>query len=260
MNDRATSADNRTTAARTPRPGHRRRQLGLGVLAATALGLALPVVASAAEGDALRGRHQTEATYTVTIENTTPSQWLTPPNFAAHSTHVSIFDRGHRASAGLQALAENGAVPALAAELQAKIDANDLGVSGVGAMAPLAPGTSATFSFTTTERNFSLAAMLVCTNDGFAGIDSVVLPERVGHDRSIRVRGLDAGTEINTENRADLVPAPFCGPGEGSGTSNPLLAEHGRITNHRGILGVGDLPTSFDWSGPVAEVHITRVS
>ena len=199
-----------------------------------------------------------EATYTIQFRNITEGQFLTPPNWAAHTGDAGIFTRRTEASPGLQAVAENGGVPILAAELQAAVDEAGLGVSGVGADAPLAPGEQTTWEFTTDSPYLSIASMLICTNDGFAGLDSYRLPRIDEGHRVVRLRAYDAGTEINTENRADLVPAPFCGDGGGTGESNPELAENGRVQLHRTLRGVGDLPDSFDWQGRVAEIVITR--
>ncbi len=200
-----------------------------------------------------------DAVYEVTFTNTTSGQYLTPPNWAAHDRRVSVFRPGRRASEGLQAVAENGGVPVLAAELQGKVDDAGRGVSGVGAEAPIAPGESVTFTFETDERFLSAASMLICTNDGFAGLNAKRLPRRMGATRSFSLPAFDAGTEINTENRSDLVPAPFCGEGEGSGESSPELAQDGRIRHHKGIQGVGDLDASFDFGRTVASVTVERV-
>jgi hypothetical protein len=199
--------------------------------------------------------------YTVTVENLTDGQYLTPPNFAAHGSDVNVWRRGQAASAGVQQVAENGGVPVLAAELQAAIDDAGLGVSGVGspgANGPIAPGEIVSFDLTTDERKLSFVSMLICTNDGFAGLDGRDLPRWEGVERTFYLRGYDAGTELNTELRADLVGAPFCGEGEGSGESNPDLAENGVITPHRTLRGVGDLDAGLDWSGSVAKVTITN--
>ncbi|MEL7155753.1 MAG: spondin domain-containing protein [Actinomycetota bacterium] len=218
-----------------------------------------PTVAAGASGGEYGGGHgEGEATYTVTVRNLTAAQPLTPPNWAAHDDDVDVFQRRHPASPGVQAVAENGGVAVLEAELLAAVDDAGNGVSGVGAEAPIGPGASATFDFTTDERRFSLVAMVVCTNDGFAGLDSVRLPRRDGQTRIYRARAYDAGTELNTEMRADLVPVGACGPGDGTGMSNPELAENGVIRPHRSLLGVGDLDPALDWTGPVAEVTITR--
>ena len=199
------------------------------------------------------------ATYTVTITNSTAGQYLTPPNFAAHTRDVRVFQNGRGASAAVAGVAENGDVPTLAAALTAAVDDAGLGVSGVGAAGPIAPGGSATFTFTTDADQFSLVSMLVCTNDGFAGLDSIKLPKQDGQSHTRQVQGYDAGTEINTELKVDTVPAPFCNSaGIGTGASNPALAETGVIRRHRGIDGVGDVESSFDWNGPVASITITR--
>ncbi len=200
-----------------------------------------------------------EATYTVTYTNLTEAQYLTPPNFAAHVEGLHVFERGAEASAGVQAVAENGGVSVLEAELMATIDDAGLGVSGVGGgPSPVAPGQSITFEFTTAESRLSVVSMLVCTNDGFAGLDSGRLPKHDGQTKMFRLHGYDAGTEINTEMREDLVPAPFCGPGAGSTTSDPALAEGGVVERHRTLRGIGDLDPALDWSGPVAQLTVTR--
>ncbi len=222
------------------------------------LAVLFPTVAATATAGA--SQHAQPATYRATLTNTTDGQWLTPPNWAAHSGAVDVFQVGRPASPGVQAVAENGGVPVLAAELEGAVDSAGLGISGVGADAPIPPGASVTFEFTTDQYKFSLVSMIICTNDGFAGLDARNLPFRDGQTRHYNVRDYDAGTEINTELRADIVPAPFCGDGGGTGESNPALAEDGVIKRHRTLRGVGDLPDSFDWPrGDVASLSITRV-
>ncbi|MEM7326116.1 MAG: spondin domain-containing protein [Actinomycetota bacterium] len=220
--------------------------------------LVATVGAGAANADS---GNRPQVSYTVTVKNITSGQYLTPPNVAAHTRDVDVFQRNQPASPGVQAVAENGGVGVLEAELAAAVDAAGFGVSGVGspgAMGPLAPGEESTFTFTTDADRISIVSMVVCTNDGFAGVDSRPLPTRDGQTRTFRAQAYDAGTEINTEMRADLVPAPFCGPGEGSGMSNPALAENGKIRRHLTLRGVGDLDPSLDWRGAVAEVTVVR--
>ncbi len=205
------------------------------------------------------GASRDAGTYTVTITNSTAAQHLTPPNYAAHTRDVRVFQNGRAASAAVAGVAENGDVPTLAMALNAAVDDASLGVSGVGSVDPIGPGQSATFTFETDADKFSLVSMLVCTNDGFAGLDSINLPKRDGQSKTLQVQGYDAGTEINTELKVDTVPAEFCNSADiGTGTSNPALAENGVIRRHRGIEGVGDVESSFDWNGPVARITITR--
>lgn len=228
----------------------------LAALTAAAIVLSAVTVVSATTA-AAGSRPHGEATYTVTVTNLTGGQYLTPPNFAAHTRAVDVFQPGHPASPGVQAVAENGAVPLLAAELQAAVDDAGLGVSGVAGDTPIEPGGTRTFEVTTTTDRLSIVAMVVCTNDGFAGLNAKPLPRRNGATRTYQVQAWDAGTEINTELRADLVPAPFCGPGDGTDQSNPDLAENGVIKRHRTLQGIGDLDPSLDWQGPVMRVVVT---
>ena len=75
----------------------------------------------------------------------------------------------------------------------------------------------------------------------------------------------DAGTELNTEDFADIVP-PCQGligvtsDDAGTGMSNPLLAEDGIVIPHAGIIGGSDLlPQAHGWSDPVTKIEIERI-
>jgi hypothetical protein len=107
-------------------------------------------------------------------------------------------------------------------------------------------------------RRISVAGMLICTNDGFGGVDGLPLPARIGEAVSIGGAAYDAGTEVNTEAYEDLVP-PCDGLGE-TGATNPALAENGRVGSHPGIRGGADLsPAIHGWDDPVIRVTVTRV-
>ena len=193
----------------------------LGALAAVLLVVTSPAVASPGDDD---------ATYEVTFTNLTGGQYFTPPNWAIHGTDASVYSLSSPASPGVQAVAENGGVPTLAAELAATIDGAGNGSSGVGAAeGPVGPGQSITFTIAGDRDRLSIVSMLVCTNDGFAGLDTKALPSNVGQTKRHNLLAHDAGTELNTEVRGDLVPAEPCGPGAGSGMSNPDLAEGGVV-------------------------------
>jgi len=70
---------------------------------------------------------------------------------------------------------------------------------------------------------------------------------------------------MNTEDFADLVPScqdliGVYSTDAGTGQSNPMLAENGVITYHRGIQGgVGLLPEVHGWKNPVAKITITCI-
>ncbi len=224
-------------------------------------GLTAALVAFTAPASATNGEAEAEAaeTFIVTVENLTDNQTLTPAVVAAHENGFRLF-RNHRpASNGLQQLAENGGVPVLVDELNGNDHVTGLAVAGD---APIPPGGSASTLITATgSRNrVSVAAMLICTNDGFAAVSNA----SVSHHRGQTTRygkAYDAGTEVNTQVFDDLVPPCSGIPGVGSGMSDPDLAENGVVRRHRGITETGDLsPATHGWRNPVIKVTIERVA
>lgn len=103
------------------------------------------------------------------------------------------------------------------------------------------------------------------SGNGFTGLDSAKLPEQVGDQLVYETDGYDAGTEINTEDFADMVPPcpPLTGvpsTDPGTGMSNPALAENGVIGLHPGVTGGVDLLVGLHgWTDPVARVTIRRI-
>lgn len=209
-------------------------------------------------------------TYKVTVTNITPGQPITPPVLVTHSKDVNLFEVGQEASYEISQLAENGNFEPLVAKLSE--------MQGVGHIvtgeAPLVPGNdpgetglsySETFIIPTDpqKRYLSFASMLVCTNDGFAGVDSVWLPY---HKKVVYAKAYDARTEKNTEDFANMVPpcqgAIGISSGEdGTGASDPNLAENGIVIPHTGIFGGEDLlPSVHGWNGPVVKLEIERVN
>jgi hypothetical protein len=234
------------------------------IVAVAALVFLATVSSAAAEAPAM--------TYEVTIDNLTAGQPLTPPVVATHRAATGMFTVGQPASFALKEIAENGNLAPMIAQLGADKHVSD----SVVAAAPLVPaglpgsamfGDSVTLTVTASEgaKFLSFASMLICTNDGFTGVDSLRLPKHVGDAIVVRSAGYDAGTEMNTEDFADIVP-PCQGlvgvsSGEsGTGTSNPALAEGGVIHHHPGIAGGADLlPGIHGWTDPVAEITVERV-
>ena len=135
------------------------------------------------------------------------------------------------------------------------LPANDPGASGIPSTAEY------TIRAGRKGRYLSIISMLICTNDGFTGIDSVRLPV---FSKTIYAVAYDARSEMNTEYLGDMVPPCQSLIGvtgdPGTGASNPLLAEDGIIIPHVGINGGVDLPPQVHgWTDPVAKIVITRV-
>ncbi len=227
-----------------------------------------PYLASPHAGvPALRG-------YEVTITNLTSGQPLTPPVVATHGQPLSVFEVGDPASFELKEIAENGNNVPLLDLLGADGKVSTIVQAGPPPLVPSDdPGgtgfpDSVTFSITATQgaRYLSFASMLICTNDGFTGVDSLHLPKRVGESVTVFTNGYDAGTELNTEDFADMVP-PCQGligvssDDMGTGMSDPTIAEGGVITAHPGILGGADLvPGIHGWMGAVTQVQVERTN
>lgn len=208
------------------------------------------------------------ATYQVTITNLTAGQPFTPPVIATHSPRMKLWTRGRPASMEVQQIAENGNLPPMLDRLGASPLVHAFLVAEGPTAPPLLPGETLVREIEASRaaRFLSVISMLICTNDGFTGVTHARLPEVVGRSRSWSVGGYDAGTEINTEDFADMVPpcaaltgVPSTDPG--TGMTDPALAEGGVVRHHDGIAGIADLvPAIHGWQGPVARIEVTRVN
>jgi len=208
-------------------------------------------------------------TYKVTIFNLTAGQPFTPPVVVTHRKRTSLFSVGDQASEGVRSIAENGNNVPLITALSGDVNVSHI-VEGTAPVVPANnPGgspfeSSVTFTITTDKkaRFLSFVSMLICTNDGFTGINSVRLPNK---RKTVYSAGYETRTERNTEDFADIVPPCQGLIGEssddaGTGASDPLLAENGVIIPHVGIVGDNDLqPAIHGWSDPVAKIVIERV-
>ncbi len=212
--------------------------------------------------------------FEVEVRNLTDGQPFTPPVAATHRGRNQIFGVGRAASVGVREIAENGNLAPLLAFLDA--DPFDRFARFTALDAPLVPGGTpgaamfadrATFTIRAPKRakRLSWISMLICTNDGFTGSNSLRLPRKVGDAKIQRTNAYDSRTEINTEDYADIVP-PCQGligdtsADEGTGVSNPDLAQGGAIARHKGINGGVDLKTAIhDWDDPVSRIRVERV-
>jgi hypothetical protein len=215
------------------------------------------LLALAATGPAVA---QQSTMYRVTVANLTSGQPFTPPVVAAHSDALDAFEMGEAASAEVQQIAENGNLDPML-EL---LGGSSAVVDYVAGDAPVMPGESASLTIEARPGTLlSVVSMLICTNDGFTGVDSLELP--ASGSVSVDANAYDAGTETNTEDFADLVPpcqalVGVMSDDEGTGMSNPDLAEGGVVSPHDGIQGGTDLTVAdHGWSDPVARITVEAV-
>lgn len=200
-------------------------------------------------------------TYDVTITNLTTGQPLSPAIVVTHGPRVSLLSMGSVASAGIRAIAEDGDPSVAFGMLYGAPGVHDV----VATAAPVhrigGPGpTALTVQITgdAEKRLISVATMLICTNDGFAGVRNIPLPMD-NTPVTVYAQAYDAGTERNTERDGDIVSPCFgIGPAAGSGGGG-RVGEQLRVRLHPGMDGPRALSASLHgWTGPVAMVTIQR--
>lgn len=209
--------------------------------------------------------------FSVSVTNLTNGVYFTPLLVAAHTSDASLFTTGEAASTSLQEMAEGGSIASLVTDL----DGIDATVVENPAAGLLGPGESTMANLNTDDAadntQLSIVAMMLPTNDGFIGLNSIDIPTEPG-TYTFNVNAYDAGTEANDEIRGSGAPgeAGFPAPGpvdaaagmNGTGTG---AAVEGFVHIHRGVLGdsdatggVSDIVSSVHrWLNPVARVTIT---
>ncbi len=238
-----------------------------GVLLVLLLPLSLAGQAAAASGS----RH-----YQVTLQDLTHGQPISPPVAATHQQGVHMFEVGQPASDALAAIARDGNPDVMFNLLSVTPGVTDavnvntpLSVMGTTKELPalfLTLHDSVSFAITANPGDkFSLAAMFICTNDGFGGLDSVDLPSE--GTITYEPKSYDAGREQNTERSLDIVDhcsqfgvKDLAGDLNSNEDNAVATLPAAPIAAHPGIKGVGDLtPATHAWSDPGMRVTITRV-
>lgn len=223
------------------------------------LGLGLSAAAGSASAEVID----------VSVTNLTHGMHFTPILIAAHSDDIYMFRLGETASDALATMAEGGDISGLVTAVQ--------GAGGVveenpaeGLLAPSAT-TTATDIDTGDLKYLSISAMLLPTNDGFAGLDSWYIPSEPG-TYTIYLDAYDAGSEANDEivNGGGALGAPGIpvNPGANGGENATGVTDTETNTTvhiHRGNLGdtdatggVSDVDSRIHrWLNPVAKVVVT---
>ena len=210
------------------------------------------------------------AEFTVTVKNLTNGIYFTPLLITAHDGDTRLFETGSPASEALQAMAEGGDI----SKLLAKVGGEDRDTVANPAGGLLTPGGIVSDIYFNTDRThnryLSLVAMLLPTNDGFVGLDSLLMPRIPGTYRYYLV-GYDAGTEANDERitggGAPGVPGIPGAPGDDAGTGGTgvsVVDANSTVHIHRGVIGdtdpeggISDLDSTIHrWLNPVAEIVI----
>jgi hypothetical protein len=197
--------------------------------------------------------------FSVTITNTTHASYFTPLLITAHADAAHLFELGQPASTELQAMAEGGDISGLETDVGVA-DADTVANPAAGL---LGPGATVAAQFNTDITGnpvLSLTAMILPTNDGFVGLDSLVIPQTPGI-YTYALNAYDAGTEVNTESAA-TVPGPAAG-GEGF---NAVRDDMDFVRIHSGVVSGQDglagsaLSGDHRWGDPVFKLVVTRTS
>ncbi|MAR93244.1 MAG: hypothetical protein CML06_20555 [Pseudomonadales bacterium] len=197
---------------------------------------------------------QGAAQFEVSVTNLTRGVNFTPLLAVSHSPALALYSLGEPASTEMAWIAEAGNTEPLYQQLQTTRDV--YGMERTDGL--LGPGDTVTFQLEVPVRTlwwgrFSLAAMLLPTNDSFIGLNGVRLPFKGA--ATYLANAYDAGSEPNDELCLN-VPGPTCG-GEGY---SPAVDGEGYVYPATGAHGEGDLSVArHGWSGPVAKVTITRL-
>jgi hypothetical protein len=216
--------------------------------------------------------HSSAAEFSVSIKNLTHGTWFTPLLITAHDRDTDLFETGEFASEELQAMAEGGDISGLIGLVGGE-DADTI-ANPVGDLLP--PGGAVRHVFLDTDRTrnryLSIVAMLLPTNDGFVGLDSLRIPKFPG-TYTYYLLGYDAGSEINDEmingdggGKPGVAGIPAA-PGGDGGTNGDGAAKkeaNNTVHIHPGVVGdtdpdggISDLDSTIHrWQNPVAEVTI----
>lgn len=208
--------------------------------------------------------------FNVRIVNLTNGIWYTPFLVVAHPDGTGLFTVGQPASASLQAMAEGGDIAGLVADVQAL--GATIAENPAGGLLPPAMDANVDLNTDGTANTLlSVVAMLLPTNDAFAGLNSVTIPTDPG-TYVFDLPAYDAGTEANDElitgggaPGAAGIPAD---PGGFSGTGGTGAAGTDANTSvhiHRntlgdtdGAAGASDLDSRVHrWLNPVVRVVVT---
>jgi hypothetical protein len=206
---------------------------------------------------------QPRQTFEVTITNLTKAQRFTPVLVASHEAGLKLFEPGGPASPELRLLAEEGNFGPLAAQLAAT--GKTLGLTNTPPPPPASnlidPGESVTVTVDADGKHdhFSLAAMLIPTNDAFLAVNGMPGPK--GNEvATYLVPAYDAGTEKNDELCASIPGPGFTECGGAGGGAQVGMGE-GFVHIHNGIQGAGNFNKAMrDWRNPVALVTIRKVN
>ncbi|CAH9050178.1 hypothetical protein PSECIP111951_00648 [Pseudoalteromonas holothuriae] len=193
--------------------------------------------------------------FKVTAINLTNAQPLSPLGAALH-TSGQFWQIGEMASLELEQLAEGGDNSGLLGLPVVNSSASSEGAVGPGQMIELMLTTTSLM-----DQKLSLVSMMVNTNDGFTGLNSIDVSQMsVGDYAKMTTRAYDSGTEANSEQSGSMP-----GPADGGEGFNALRDDVDKVAMHPGVVSNDDglstsvLTSAHKFDNPLMAVTITRV-
>lgn len=198
---------------------------------------------------------------TITMTNTSDTQPMTPPVVVLHNAPDSdngmrLFYPSQPAHPSVVAIAENGNNAPVVELLGYLTDQGRASTYAVGFAdpenpGPLLPGMSASvdLDLASEDQVLSIVSMVVCTNDGFSGVNAHTLSADASETFMAPI--YDAGSETNVLSLDYWVPP--CGT-----DANLTDNENGSVTLHPGQSGSENPDFDFEAGTRYLEVTVTR--
>ncbi len=200
---------------------------------------------------------------TLSFTNTSGAQPMTPPVVILHNAPgtdngIDWFEAGQPAIGEVIQIAENGNNAPLVSASEGQIGAGTVSAVGVAFPDPENPGpllpgavASVTLDIESADQVMTVVSMVVCTNDGFSGVDAQPIPEGT---TTTTLPIYDAGSETNVLTLNYWVP-PCSGD---AGSDNITDNEGGAIQLHPGQEGSENPVFDFPAGSELLEMTITR--
>lgn len=195
-----------------------------------------------------------EYSYKVTITNLTYAQPLSPLAVVLHNDS-KMWMIGETASIALEKLAEGGD--------NSDFISDSTIIAAKSSEGVILPGSDRTVEVTTTDINatfFTVATMLVNTNDAFTGLTGIDISTlEINDTESWNLNVYDAGTEANSEAMG-TIPGPADG-GTGFDESRndvDFVAMHSGVVSQDDGLSNSVLTQAHRFDNPAIKLTITR--
>jgi len=198
-----------------------------------------------------------EYSYTVTVTNLTNAQPLSPIAVLLHGNtgENAMWKTGARASVPLEKLAEGGD--------NADFLADESAIANQASDDVVLPGMSTSVIITSTDliaNYFTVATMLVNTNDAFSGLTGIDISSlAIDENKSWNINAYDSGTELNNE-AAGTMPGPADGGIGYDSTRDDVdfVGYHSGVVSQDDGLSSSVLTQAHRFDNPVIKVTIIR--